>query len=109
MLSFSEALWAEARGQGVDVLALCPGPVETEFFEVAGEDARFGRAEPAARVVERTPRALAARRSHVVSGAGNYLTAQLGRFFPRATVARISAALMRPPGRATPATGAAAR
>jgi len=34
--SFSEALRAELRGTGVSVTALCPGPVDTEFSEVAG-------------------------------------------------------------------------
>jgi short-subunit dehydrogenase len=33
---FSETLQAELRGTGVTVTALCPGPVETEFLEVAG-------------------------------------------------------------------------
>ncbi|PYI99486.1 MAG: hypothetical protein DMF00_10920 [Verrucomicrobia bacterium] len=33
--SFSEALRAELRGTGVSVCALCPGPVQTEFQEVA--------------------------------------------------------------------------
>ena len=33
--SFSEALRAELRGTGVSVCALCPGPVYTEFQEVA--------------------------------------------------------------------------
>jgi short-subunit dehydrogenase len=33
--SFSEALRAELRGTGVNVCALCPGPVHTEFQEVA--------------------------------------------------------------------------
>jgi uncharacterized protein len=33
--SFSEALRAELRGTGVSVTALCPGPVDTEFGEVA--------------------------------------------------------------------------
>jgi uncharacterized protein len=34
--SFSHALHAELGGRGVAVTALCPGPVETEFFDVAG-------------------------------------------------------------------------
>ena len=41
--SFSEALAIELRPKGITVTALCPGPVATEFFEVAtregGQDA----------------------------------------------------------------------
>ena len=33
--SFSEALRSELRGTGVTVTTLCPGPVHTEFGEVA--------------------------------------------------------------------------
>ena len=35
VLTFSEALHQEAGGQGVAVTALCPGPVDTEFWEGA--------------------------------------------------------------------------
>ncbi|QFU08274.1 putative oxidoreductase [Rhodobacteraceae bacterium THAF1] len=34
--SLSEALWQEARGRGVTVTALCPGPVDTAFFDAGG-------------------------------------------------------------------------
>jgi short-subunit dehydrogenase len=33
--SFTEAVRAEVRGTGVSVTAVCPGPVDTEFFTVA--------------------------------------------------------------------------
>jgi uncharacterized protein len=36
--SFSEALHAELAGSGVSCTVLCPGPVPTEFGEVAGVD-----------------------------------------------------------------------
>lgn len=36
VLSFTESLHAELRGTGVTATALCPGPVQTEFTDVAG-------------------------------------------------------------------------
>jgi uncharacterized protein len=36
VLSFSEAVSSELKGTGVTITALCPGPVATEFIEVAG-------------------------------------------------------------------------
>ena len=38
--SFSEAIRAETRGCGITVTALCPGPVDTEFAEVANRELR---------------------------------------------------------------------
>lgn len=35
VLSFSRALRREVRSRGISVSAICPGPVKTEFFEVA--------------------------------------------------------------------------
>jgi short-subunit dehydrogenase len=33
VLSFSNALWAEYRRQGIRVVAVCPGPTTTRFHE----------------------------------------------------------------------------
>ncbi|MEF9954267.1 MAG: SDR family NAD(P)-dependent oxidoreductase [Clostridium sp.] len=35
VLSYSRALGAELRGRGICVTAVCPGPVKTEFFDIA--------------------------------------------------------------------------
>jgi short-subunit dehydrogenase len=38
VLSYTQALSQELKGTGVSATALCPGPVDTEFVEVAGFD-----------------------------------------------------------------------
>ncbi len=43
LLSYSEALAEEARPHGVRVLTLCPGTVDTEFFDKAGASKGFFR------------------------------------------------------------------
>lgn len=35
VLSLSEALWAENQSYGVHIIAVCPGPTETNFFQEA--------------------------------------------------------------------------
>ncbi len=35
VLAFSEAIHQEVQGRGVTVTALCPGPVDTEFWQIA--------------------------------------------------------------------------
>ncbi len=97
VLSFSEALWAEYRGLGVRVLALCPGATETPFFAAVGtEDAAVGKKETPEAVVAVGLRAFERGKSHVISGTNNWLLAQTSRFFPRSIVARITKNMMRP-------------
>jgi short-subunit dehydrogenase len=43
VLSFSEALWAEYRGRGLRVVAVCPGPVATPFIDAMGAGVRSTR------------------------------------------------------------------
>ncbi len=75
-----EALWCELREDGIDVLTVEPGPVDTEFVEVAGEINRE-RGEPPADVVD-TAFAALGRQPTVISGWKNYFLANLSRFLP---------------------------
>jgi len=43
VLTFSEALHQEMRGHGVTVTALAPGPVETDFWDIAGWETSTGK------------------------------------------------------------------
>jgi short-subunit dehydrogenase len=101
VLSLSEALWAEYRGRGLRVVALCPGPVDTPFVDAAGPGARstavFRRLLAVADVVEAAMTALEARGPTRIVGRLNQLMAQSARLSPRALTARISAALLAPP------------
>ncbi len=86
-LFFGEAIWAEMRGTGVDVLVLEPGPTESEFREVAGEIREVG--EPAANVVALAFEALG-RQPSIISGWFNWLRASLSRLFPRSTTVLVA-------------------
>lgn len=97
VLSFSEALWAEYRSKGIRVLALCPGPTSTDFFNVVGtEDAALGSKETPEKVVQVALRALERGRPSVISGRQNALRANSVRFAPREMVARMGERMMRP-------------
>lgn len=103
VLSFSEALWAEYRDRGIRVLAVCPGPTETEFFKVVGSEqaAGVGRRRSAEQVVGGALQALDKGKSFYVDGRLNYLQAFALRLAPRAVVAKGAAAVMKPrPGSA---------
>jgi hypothetical protein len=43
VLTFSEANHQEVRGRGVTVTALAPGPVDTEFWQIAGWEVQGGK------------------------------------------------------------------
>ena len=96
VLSFSEALWAEYRGRGVRVLALCPGATETSFFERSGEGAALGKKARPEQVVSLGLRAFRANRASVVQGAGNFITTLFSRFMTREFSAKLTGRLMRP-------------
>ena len=97
VLNFTEALWAEARGTSLTVLAVCPGPTRTEFFDVVGsEDAAVGRMQTADQVVATALRALDRRSTppSVVSGLMNWVSSVSTRFATRRIGALASGRLL---------------
>ena len=105
VLSFSLALWAEARAAGVAVTALCPGPTRTGFVDALGADVghtaiyrRLADPEP---VIEAGLRALDKGRAVVIPGVRTKVLAAGGRFMPREWLARFGARLLRPIGTAS--------
>lgn len=73
--SFSEALRVELHGSGIFVLALCPGPVETEFGQVASRSTGHRKFAPPSFlcvdksvVVRKTLAALASGRGRIIPG-----------------------------------------
>jgi short-subunit dehydrogenase len=96
VLSFSEALHQELAGAGVSVSVLCPGPVRTEFADVAGMEGiesatpGFLWAAPDT-VAEAGVRGLESGERVVIPGAVNAVGAVLGRHSPRSLLLRATA------------------
>lgn len=86
--SFSEALRAELRGTGISVTALCPGPVSTEFGQVAQrEDGTHMPAPdflkvPVEQVVHEALEAVAKGRARVIPGLLMAALMGFARFLP---------------------------
>jgi uncharacterized protein len=101
VLSFSEALWAENRSQGVHVMAVCPGPTESSFFEAADFPktlASDGQGiVPADVVVREALEGLKQKQLSVVTGGiGNQAIVNASRFLPRQTLVNGIAKVFRP-------------
>ncbi len=91
-LFLGEALWAELRGTGVDVVTVCPGPTRTEFFATEGRTAAQSEpltrhADDPARIVAITLDALG--RKPVAAPFYTSSKALLARILPRSTVATL--------------------
>jgi uncharacterized protein len=85
VLSFTEGLATELGGTGVTATALCPGPVRTEFGQVAGMKAsRFPPGTSAPRVARSGYRAMMKGKVIVAPGLVNRLIVSTVRFVPRA-------------------------
>jgi len=90
VLSFTQALAAECKGTGVDALAVCPGPVDTGFFDRAGiHDRTFGKAADPADVVTAALASLG-RRTVAIPGVRNRASAFGARVLPRRFVVRMA-------------------
>ncbi len=96
-LMLAEALWAELKPLGVDVLGLCPGYVETGFQAVAdaGEMPVHGSVLSSEEVVTAALDALGVQPS-IVPGVLNKLLTFGGRLAPRSFVAQSAMRLNRP-------------
>jgi short-subunit dehydrogenase len=97
VLSFTEALWAEYQASDLGILALCPGPVETEFFKRMGKELKnLGEKDKPETIVKAAFSALETNKMVVIPGQlKNFLLMQASRFAPRKLVAKISEQLMR--------------
>ncbi|WP_106401083.1 SDR family NAD(P)-dependent oxidoreductase [Actinocorallia populi] len=97
VLNFGLALRQEYRKRGIRVLTLCPGPVETAFFDTIGtrRAAVTGSMTTPEPVVRATLRALERDRGYVIPGFGNALAAHLTPRRPRTMVAAIAERITR--------------
>jgi uncharacterized protein len=100
VLSLSQALWAETRGSGVTVTALCPGPTRTGFVDALDSDVshtaiyrHLADPEP---VVAAGLRALDRGHAVVVPGWRNRVTSTFGRLTPGSLSALVTGRMLRP-------------
>ena len=100
-LAFSEALWAETRGSGVRILALCPGPVATGFLASLGDQAAtssiiYKRTADPADVVRAGLRGFDHDAMTIIPGLRTRVLAQGYRFLPRTVMARMTGKMLAP-------------
>lgn len=101
VLSFSEALWEEARGTGVHVSCLCPGPTVSKFRERAGTGKtrlakNAGAAMASAPVARMGYEAWKRNQPVKVTGARNAFQAGMVKYIPRKTLLGIVRNLQSP-------------
>jgi uncharacterized protein len=100
---FALGLAAEVARFGVKVTALCPGPTESEFFQVARSESFMpGKRQTAEEVARRALIALARGRRTVIPYFAGRLTAALVRFLPVNFIANRIEQIARPATRSEP-------
>ena len=100
LIRFSQSLAAENRAHGIEVMALCPGYVRSEFHAVLGVEERMRKLPglfwmDADELAERTLTAMDQQRVVVVPGQVNQLIAALARLLPDGAAGALSAAFSR--------------
>lgn len=90
VLRLSIALWEELKPTGVRVIAICPGPTETDFFANAGNGDVMAKRRTPAQVVDTTFAGLKRHRPYVVDGAQNAAMAFATRFAPTGLQTRLA-------------------
>ncbi|MEU6061204.1 SDR family oxidoreductase [Streptomyces sp. NPDC047097] len=98
VLNFTEAVGYEVRGSALTVLAVSPGPVRTEFFDVVGtRDAAVGSMATAEQVVTAARRALERRTTppSIVIGLGNRISSIASTLSPRRVTLAISGRVLK--------------
>ena len=100
VLSFSEALWEEARDTGVKVSCLCPGPTASKFRERAGTGktrlSRTGEQMTSMSVAQMGYDAWQDNKRVEITGLRNHVAASLVSFLPRTMVLRLVRNLQSP-------------
>jgi uncharacterized protein len=95
--SFSLGLAADLKPYGVTVTALCPGPVETKFFDQVGHDHDTpGTVLTAEQVVTAGLAGYDKQRLQVIPGLVNVLGAMSSRFAPMSVVLKVGQRALRP-------------
>jgi short-subunit dehydrogenase len=93
VLHFSEALGFELKGRGVQVMAVCPGPTATSFFEGVSTKMKDGAFDSAELVVRRTLRSFDRKEAVAYPGRFSVRAATwLPRLLPRRLVVSAAAA-----------------
>lgn len=93
---FALGLAEEVARSGVKVTALCPGPTESEFFEVARAGAFKRRVQATPEVARRAVAALARGKRVIIPNSSGRFTAFIVRFVPVGTITRVIEKAARP-------------
>ena len=100
--SFSEAIAEENRPFGINVMALCPGPTETGFFDAAKINKEVKNSmmqkgiQTPEEVVEAAMNAVKSGKSQAISGWFNYFIARSVNLIPDSIITRAVGSQLRP-------------